>query len=87
LHLQVVVWCSVESTFWECARRLPIPDYIGLTPASEADINILKEISEDIHLTPVYADKAYIDEALSQLLDQQGSPLNTPVQPFQGSTS
>ena len=64
--------------------RLPIPDYIGLTPASEADINILKEISEDIHLTPVYADKAYIDEALSQLLDQQGSPLNTPVKKKKG---
>jgi hypothetical protein len=59
--------------------QLPLPDYIGLTSASEADINVLKKISEDIHLTPVYADKAYIDEALSKLLDQQGSPLNTPV--------
>lgn len=58
--------------------QLPLPDYIGLTPASEADINILKEISGDIHLTPVYADKAYIDEILSQTLNQQGSPLNTP---------
>jgi len=48
--------------------QLPLPDYIGLTPASEADINILKEIVQDIHLTPVYADKAYIDQALSQLL-------------------
>lgn len=64
--------------------QLPLPDYIGLTPASEADINILKEISEDIHLTPVYADKAYIDEALSQLLDQQGSSLNTPVKKEKG---
>jgi hypothetical protein len=45
--------------------QLPLPDYIGLTPASEADINVLKEILEDINLTPVYADKAYIDEALS----------------------
>jgi len=64
--------------------QLPLPDYIGLTPASEADINILKEISGDIHLTPVYADKAYIDEALNQLLDQQGSPLNTPVKREKG---
>jgi hypothetical protein len=64
--------------------RLPLPDYIGLTPASEADINVLKGISEDIHLTPVYADKAYIDEALSQLLDQQGSSLNTPVKKEKG---
>ena len=64
--------------------QLPLPDYIGLTPVSEADINVLKEISEDIHLTPVYADKAYIDEALSQLLDQQGSLLNTPVKKEKG---
>jgi hypothetical protein len=64
--------------------RLPLPDYIGLTPAGEADINVLKEISEDIHLTPVYADKAYIDGTLSQLLYQQGSPLNTPVKKKKG---
>jgi hypothetical protein len=64
--------------------QLPLPDYIGLTPASDADINVLKDISEDIHLTPVYADKAYIDEALSQLLDQQGSSLNTPVKKEKG---
>jgi len=64
--------------------QLPLPDYIGLTPASEADINILKEICQYIHLTPVYADKAYIDEALSQLLAQQGSPLNTPVKKKKG---
>jgi hypothetical protein len=44
----------------------------------------LKEISADIHLTPVYADKAYIDEALSNLLAHQGSPLNTPVKKEKG---
>ena len=64
--------------------QLPLPDYIGVTPASEADINILKEISGDIHLTPVYADKAYIDEVLSQTLNQQGSPLHTPVKKKKG---
>lgn len=64
--------------------KLPLPDYLGLTPASEADINVLKEIAEDIHLTPVYADKAYIDEALSQLLRQQEAPLNTPVKKKKG---
>lgn len=64
--------------------QLPLPDYIGLTSASEADINILKEIAGDIHLTPVYADKAYMDEALSQSLSQQGSPLNTPVKKKKG---
>jgi hypothetical protein len=41
--------------------QLPLPDYLGLTPASEADINVLKAIAEDIHFTPVYADKAYVE--------------------------
>ncbi len=40
---------------------------------------MLKNIAEYIHQTPVYADRAYIDEALSHLLAQQESPLNTPV--------
>lgn len=64
--------------------KLPLPDYIGMTAASEADINVLKNIAEDIHLTPVYADKAYIDETLSQLLEQQEAPLNTPVKKKKG---
>jgi hypothetical protein len=44
----------------------------------------LKEISGYIHLIPIYRDKAYIDEALSQLLNQQGSPLNIPVKKEKG---
>lgn len=63
---------------------LPLPDYIGLTAASEADINVLKEIASEIQDTPVYADKAYIDELLSQLLAEQGSSLNTPVKKKKG---
>jgi hypothetical protein len=31
--------------------HLSLPDYIGLTSTSEADINVLKEIAEDIHFT------------------------------------
>ena len=64
--------------------QLPLPDYIGLTPASEADINVLKEIAQDIHETPLYADKAYIDQSLSELLLQQGSSLNTPAKKKKG---
>lgn len=64
--------------------HLPLPDYLGLTPASEADITVLKAIAEDIQDTPVYADKAYIDAALSDLLRQQQSPLTTPVKKHKG---
>jgi len=63
---------------------LPLPDYIGLTAASEADINVLKEIASELHDTPIYADKAYIDELLSKMLAEQGSPLNTPIKRKKG---
>lgn len=64
--------------------RLPLPDYIGLTGASEADINMLKEIAWEIYDTSIYADKAYIDSLLSQTLAEQGSTLHTPVKKQRG---
>lgn len=64
--------------------QLPLPDYLGLTPASAADITVLKAIAEDIQGTPVYADKAYIDAALSDLLRQQQALLPTPVKKKKG---
>ena len=64
--------------------RLPLPDYIGVTAANEADISVLKEIADDLYDTPVYADKAYIAETLNFLLTEQDSPLNTPVKKKKG---
>ena len=64
--------------------RLPPPDYIGVTVANEADINMLKEIADDLYDTPVYADKAYIIETSELLLAEQDSPLNTPVKKKKG---
>ena len=64
--------------------RLPLPDYIGITSASAADINTLKEIADDLHDTSVYADKAYVSKALKQLLADQGTSLNTPVKKEKG---
>jgi hypothetical protein len=64
--------------------RLPLPDYIGVTAANEADINVLKDIADDIHDTPVYADRAYIAETLKFILAGQDSPLNTPVKKKKG---
>jgi hypothetical protein len=58
---------------------LPLPDYIGLTGAKDADIKVLKAIAEEIYDTPIYADKAYVDELLSRTLAEQGSSLNTPI--------
>ncbi len=69
--------------------QLPLPDCIGITSADEADINVLKEIADDLYDTPVYADKAYrikliISETSETLLSGQNSPLNTPVKKKKG---
>ena len=64
--------------------QLPLPDYIGVTPANEADINVLKEIADDPYDAPVYADKAYTSETLDFLLAGQDSPMNTPVKKKKG---
>lgn len=64
--------------------QLPLPDYIGVTPANEADINVLKEIADDLYDAPVYADKAYTSETLDFLLAGQDSPMNTPVKKKKG---
>ena len=64
--------------------RLPLPDYIGITPASTADINVLKDIADDLHDTSVYADKAYVSKALKQFLEEQNTILNTPVKKNKG---
>ena len=64
--------------------RLPLPDYIGVTAANEADINVLKEIADDLHDTPVYADKAYISETSEFLPAGQDSCLSTPVKKKKG---
>ena len=47
--------------------RLPLPDYIGVTAANGADINVLKEIADDLYDAPVYADKSCISEASESL--------------------
>ncbi len=38
-----------------------------------------KEIPSDIYDNPIYADKAYIAESLTQMLVELGSPLKIPV--------
>ena len=64
--------------------RLPLPDYIGITPASTADINVLKDIAGDIHDIDLYADKASISNALKLALEEQNASLNTPVKRKKG---
>lgn len=59
---------------------LPLPEYIGLTPANMHDLTAFEQIASLLIKGEVYADKAYIDEILQQLLEsEQYLKLNTPV--------
>ena len=64
---------------------LPLPEYIGITPASEHDLltlNIIIHLLRDVDL---YADKAYIKKLEQQLLAQeQKVNLCTPVKKEKG---
>ena len=64
---------------------LPLPEYIGLTPASDHDLPTFYQIAHLLRCTEVYADKAYIDEIGRQILEQdQQVKLNTPVKKEKG---
>lgn len=45
---------------------LPLPDYLGLTPASEHDLTAFRHIVSQLHGGELYLDKAYADELLVQ---------------------
>lgn len=64
---------------------LPLPEYIGLTPASNHDLTAFEQIASLLKEGEIYADKAYIDEILQQLLKtEQQLALNTPVKKKKG---
>jgi hypothetical protein len=66
-------------------KTLPLPDYIGLTPASDHDLSAFNHIAHLLREIQIYADKAYIDQIMQQLLEQEYEvQLNTPVKKKKG---
>ncbi|MFO1434124.1 MAG: transposase [Candidatus Competibacteraceae bacterium] len=64
---------------------LPLPEYIGLTPASAQDRAAFRQIAPQLQGGEVYRDKAYIDELLRQLSQTEQAPtLWTPVKKAKG---
>lgn len=68
-------------------KRLPIPEFIGLTPASEHDLSAFRQISPTLENCDIYADLAYLDELEKQLLKEQDSEILTPVKKKKGQKS
>jgi Transposase DDE domain len=61
-------------------NTLPLPEYIGITPASMHDLTAIRPILETIKNRNIIADKAYFDEKLNQKLqNQHNSQIITPI--------
>lgn len=64
---------------------LPLPEYIGLTPAREHDLAACRQIAPQRQGGELSLDKAYIDEVLRQLSQtEQDLTLWTPVKKAKG---
>lgn len=66
-------------------KRIPIPEYIGITPASENDLNAIRPILHGFIDRKIFADKAYSDAKLNEELEKnQGTYIFTPVKLVKG---
>jgi len=63
---------------------LPLPEYLGLTPASNHDLSAFRQMTPYIQDRFVNADKAYIDSLERERLNQQNAEIYTPVKKKKG---
>lgn len=64
---------------------LPLPNYLGLTQASDHDLTAFRQIASQIHGGQLYVDKAYADELLAQATQaEQDLTMLTPVKKAKG---
>jgi hypothetical protein len=64
---------------------LPLPDYLGVTPASDHDLVAFRQIMPQLQGGELYVDKAYADELLRQAAQrEQALAILTPVKKAKG---
>jgi hypothetical protein len=63
---------------------LPLAEFIGVTPASDHDLNAFRQISPYLENCRLFADPAYMDELEKQLLKEQETDIYTPVKKKKG---
>lgn len=66
------------------SEALPVADFIGITPASDHDLNAFRQITPYLENCRVSADMAYIDEIRKQLLKEQNTGIHTAVKKKKG---
>lgn len=82
-------YCSTKSIFYHgvklhmMARRvaggLPVPEGLILTPASESDLNVLRDNWSELPGRVFFADKAYRDRTMQQAMAEYDTELLSPV--------
>lgn len=66
-------------------KKLPLIDFVSITPASENDLMAFKPILPKLAGKAIFADKAYADKPLNeQLMKTQNSYIYTPVKLVKG---
>lgn len=65
-------------------KTTPYPEYALLTPASEHDLQAVREIISNFENRNIYADKAYIDSDVNTLANANGTVIRTPIKKKRG---
>ena len=65
-------------------KKLPFPQYLGITKASVHDSQPMKDILAELPNTEVYLDKAYCDTVLEEIMESNQSKLITPIKGKKG---
>jgi hypothetical protein len=66
-------------------KRLPLPEYISITPASENDLTAIRPILPQIVNKAIFGDKAYSDKPLNErLMTEVDTYIYTPVKLVKG---
>ena len=67
--------------------EVPFPEFLGITTASENDLEAVRNVLPSIANRTFYADKAYVDKTLQDNLKQNNSELLTPVKLVKGESN
>jgi hypothetical protein len=66
-------------------KRLPLPEFLSITPASENDLTAIKPILPKLGNRAIFADKAYADASLNDILMKElNTYIYTPVKLIKG---
>ena len=66
-------------------KKLPMPEFLGVTSASENDLTAIRPILDQLVDRTIFADKAYSDKDLNEkLMENQNTYIYTPVKLIKG---